>query len=80
MRRDRSHSVLCRWCLQMGYQKEMFCLRNGPADSWFCDAACVETWLDNRHKPHIQRLLHMSSSQRVATLAGRSMEAYAHSE
>lgn len=77
--RRRDSCMVCRWCQDVGFKKDMFVVRNGPQDTWFCDATCVGEWVDHRHKPEVRRVLRMSAWERASFLNGVSMTSFAES-
>jgi hypothetical protein len=38
----------CQWCGKHAKSKQMFKLRDGPIDWWFCDDSHAVEWLDVR--------------------------------
>jgi hypothetical protein len=66
--------VSCRWCDVSADQCEMFRVRSGPTERWFCGAQCVELYVGHRHNPSARRLLDMSKKERNEVLEGRNMD------
>ena len=64
----------CYWCVQKRARREMFKLRDGPIDWYFCDEAHARKWLDCRHRKETARLCRMLPQERQEHLQGRSME------
>tara|TARA_Y100000361_G_scaffold153707_1_gene176280 strand:- start:830 stop:1132 length:303 start_codon:yes stop_codon:yes gene_type:complete len=65
----------CQWCCRIANRKELFRLKHGPIDYWFCDRDHAELWLEFRHRPETYKLCRMLPRERAEHLAGRSMEA-----
>ena len=60
-------------------RKDMFKLRDGPIDWWFCSDDHALEWLDYRHKtPSINDMLRQEPSQR--NLRGKSIDQWVSDE
>jgi hypothetical protein len=61
----------------MGFtaMKDMFKLREGPLDWFFCDSEHALDWLEHRHSSvEANRLLRMLPAERARALNGRTIE------
>ena len=69
----------CRWCGVRKSKKELYKLRDGPVDWWFCDDEHALEWLDNRHTtPRINAMLRLLPSQR--DLGGKTIDEWVRDE
>ena len=65
----------CRWCCKRAAMKDMFKLRDGPLDWYFCDSEHALDWLEHRHTSvEANRLLRMLPDERARALNGRTIE------
>ena len=67
----------CRWCCKRAAMKDMFKLRDGPLDWYFCDSEHALDWLDLEHRHtsvEVNRLLRMLPAERAKALGGRTIE------
>jgi hypothetical protein len=71
-----THCACCRWCLTRDLRKNMFKLRNGPIDYYFCDADCSELFVRYRHVIGIAHILKMSAENRDKYLGGKTLMDY----
>ena len=76
-KRVMQHS--CQWCGARKLRKDLYKLRDGPIDWWFCNDEHALDWLDNRHKtPAINDMLRKEPSKRQ--LGGKSIEQWVSDE
>ena len=67
----------CRWCCKRAAMKDMFKLRDGPLDWYFCDSEHALDWLEHRHSSvEVNRLLRMLPAERAKALGGQTIEDY----
>ena len=65
----------CRWCCKRAAMKELFKLRDGPLDFYFCDSEHALDWLEYRHSSvEANKLLRMLPAERAKALGGRTIE------
>ena len=64
----------CRWCCKRAAMKDMFKLRDGPLDWYFCDSEHALDWLEHRHTVKANKLLRMLPAERAKALGGRTIE------
>ena len=65
----------CRWCCKRAAMKELFKLRDGPLDFYFCDSEHALDWLEYRHSSvEANKLLRMLPAERAKALDGRTIE------
>ena len=65
----------CRWCCKRAAMKELFKLRDGPLDFYFCDSEHALDWLEYRHSSvEANKLLRMLPAERATALDGRTIE------
>ena len=67
-------SAHCYWCTKRSLRKEMYKLRDGPIDWWFCDAHHSQQWCRYRQQKPTARLCRMLPQERQRYLNGRTME------
>ena len=70
----KNRNAYCHWCVQSKPKKELFKIRDGPVDWYFCDEMHAELWLGYRHKKETHRLCRMLPRERRKHLAGKTME------
>lgn len=75
-----SYCVDCKWCTARGLKKEMFRLKDGPGDFWFCDTHCSCNWVRYRHVYGIAHVLRMATKERKEYLADTTIEEYVNNE
>ena len=63
----------CKWCACKKARRQMFKVRDGPVEWYFCDVPCAEDWLEYRHEPKTYHLCRLLPSEKLARLSGRSM-------
>jgi hypothetical protein len=66
----------CWWCCKRAATKDMFKLRDGPLDWYFCDSEHALDWLEHRHSSvEANRLLRkrMLPDKRAKALNGRTI-------
>jgi hypothetical protein len=57
--------------------KDMFKLRDGPVDWYFCDSEHALNWLESRHRSvRANKVLRMLPRERERELQGRTIEDY----
>ena len=57
--------------------KDMFKLRDGPVDWYFCDSEHALNWLESRHRSvRANKVLRMLPRERELELQGRTIEDY----
>lgn len=59
-----------------GFRKDMFKLKNGPTEFWFCDTTCSSKFVMYRHVQGISHILKMDNSDRKAYLEGEAIDDY----
>lgn len=64
----------CHWCVAMKSRNELFKIRDGPIDWYFCDVKHAEFWLEFRHVKETHALCRMPPKERLEYLNGSSME------
>ena len=65
----------CQWCCKRAAMKDLFKLRDGPLDFYFCDSEHALDWLEHRHTSvEANRLLRMLPAERAKALGGRTIE------
>ena len=65
----------CHWCCKRAAMKDLFKLREGPLDWYFCDSEHALDWLEHRHSSvEANRLLRMLPDERARALNGRTIE------
>ena len=65
----------CWWCCKRAATKDMFKLRDGPLDWYFCDSEHALDWLEHRHSSvEANRLLRMLPDDRAKALGERTIE------
>ena len=69
-----SKTTHCKWCAAHAMKKDMFKVRHGPIDWYFCNEGEVELWLEYKNTPEMFLLCRMCCSEKQAYLQGRSME------
>jgi hypothetical protein len=67
-------TAYCQWCVETKTRSELFKIRDGPIDWYFCDVKHAEFWLEYRHKKETHDLCRMNPIERREYLAGQSME------
>lgn len=77
--RERSESnekktAYCNWCVCTKARSQLFKVRDGPIDWYFCDVKHAEFWLEYRHKKETHKLCRMPPRERLQYLNGKSME------
>lgn len=70
------HCVRCRWCLNRGWRKEMFKVKDGPSEYWFCDADCSAKFVKYRHIIGTAHILRMDIVMRNEYLKGMTLDDY----
>ena len=64
----------CKWCCHPSSVKDIFKLTDGPVDFYFCDEECAVAWTQHRHKPHLHKLLRLTThDERVAYLESQGL-------
>lgn len=66
----------CRWCLKRNVKREMFCVKNGPSEFWFCGADCAAKFVYYRHVIGASHVLKMTPKDRVEYLEGETIDQY----
>jgi len=67
----------CWWCCKRAAMKDMFKLRDGPVDWYFCDSEHALNWLESRHRSvRANKVLRMLPRERERELQGRTIEDY----
>jgi len=74
--RGCTHCTRCRWCLLRNWRKDLFKLKNGPVDCYFCDADCAAKFVKYRHMIGVAHILKMNECIRVAYLDGMTLDDY----
>lgn len=75
----RTKNQCCKWCGARKLSKEMYKLRDGPIDWWFCHDNHALEWLDHRHRTSgINAMLRRLPSERQ--LDGKSIEEWIRDE
>ena len=65
----------CRRCCKRAAMKDLFKLRDGPLDFYFCDSEHALDWLEYRHSSvEANKLLRMLPAERAKALGGRTIE------
>ena len=65
----------CQWCCKRAAMKDLFKLRDGPLDFYFCDSEHALDWLEYRHSSvEANKLLRMLPAERAKALGGRTIE------
>ncbi|AUD57318.1 hypothetical protein [Pleurochrysis sp. endemic virus 2] len=64
----------CQWCADRRERKELFKLRDGPIDWYFCNALHAELWLEFKQHPKTYTLCRMLPAQKREYLQGSSMQ------
>jgi len=78
IRKPTTHHA-CRWCAKRSLRKQMYKLRDGPVDWWFCDDEHALEWLDNRHKTYsINEMLRIEPRER--DLNGKTIDQWVRDE
>jgi hypothetical protein len=73
--RRLTRSCWCRWCCKRAAMQDLFKLRDGPLDWYFCDSEHALDWLEHRHSSvEANRLLRMLPDERARALNGRTIE------
>ena len=71
----------CQWCAARNTRKNMFKLRDGPIDWFFCDSDHALAWVEHRHKTvQLNRLLHLTPNERATVLGKRRFEQFVDQE
>ena len=55
----------CQWCGARGNRRDLYKLRDGPIDVWFCNDDHALEWLTHRHDPEWNAFLRMTPTQRA---------------
>ena len=69
-----SADAWCYWCCARRARKEMFKLRDGPIDWYFCNSEHAELWCQYRGNPKTWQLLRTAPGKRAEMLGGRTTE------
>ena len=72
---ESNSTAYCHWCVETRAKKDLFKIRDGPVDWYFCNVLHAELWLEYRHKPETYKLCRMPADERRKYLSGSSMEA-----
>jgi len=72
-RHSRDNRSWCRWCCARQSRGQLFKLRDGPIDYYFCDETHAELWLEFRHTEAMYTLCKMLPRERRARLGARQM-------
>ena len=76
--KDRVHRIStaahCGWCATRNARKEMFKLRDGPLDHYFCNELHAEAWLEYRHVEETYKVCKLPPKQKIEYLQGKSMD------
>jgi hypothetical protein len=65
----------CWWCCKRAAMKDMFKLRDGPVDWYFCDSEHALNWLEWRHRSvRANKVLRMLPRERETELQGQTIE------
>jgi hypothetical protein len=76
MRTVCNWSMHCRWCHKHDVKKNMFCVKDGPVEHWFCDADCADRWVVWRHVIGVAHVVRMTPHARSEHLKGDSIDNY----
>ena len=60
----------CYWCCKQHPQKDMFKIRDGPVDWFFCDLSHADLWLEHRYTSYGYKLCTMLPSERRTCMNG----------
>ena len=71
-----THCVRCRWCLHRDWRKDMFKVKDGPSEFWFCDCECAAKFVKYRHMIGTAHILKMGPVVRSAYLDGMTLDDY----
>jgi len=66
----------CQWCCERGARKDLFKVRDGPIDWYFCDAHHYEEWLKHRMCWPVSEVLKMTPPERRERLGGVTTAQY----
>ena len=70
---------ICRWCGERKLRKNLYKLRDGPIDWWFCNDDHALEWLDHRHTtPAINAMLRQEPAKR--DLCGKTIDEWVRDE
>lgn len=59
----------CKTCCKGPVRaKDMYKIRQGPVDFWFCSTRCAEFWSEHRYNPKYAKRLKMSATDRLSRL------------
>ena len=56
--------------------KDLFTLRDGPADHRFCDADCAAKWVQYRHMIGVAHVVRMGPELRKEYLKGKTIDEF----
>ena len=78
IRKPLTHHA-CQWCAKRSPRKQMYKLRDGPVDWWFCDDTHALEWLDYRHRTcSINNMLNVPPCER--DLGGKTIDEWVRDE
>lgn len=66
----------CQWCCARAERKELFKVKDGPIDWYFCDAEHYELWLRHRCCWPVSEVLKMTPFERREALDGKTTAQY----
>lgn len=73
-RQNAQYVVHCKWCATRRCQKDMFKVRDGPVDWYFCNVVHAEAWLQYRHTAETYELCRMLPIEKLQYLNGVAIE------
>jgi hypothetical protein len=75
----RVTTAVCEWCGAGAKRKDLYKLRDGPIDWWFCNDEHALEWLDYRHRTvAINAMLALPPCQRP--LGGKTIDEWVRDE
>lgn len=66
----------CRWCVSRNWRRDLFKLKNGPIEHYFCDADCAAKFVQYRHVIGVAHILKMDKDSRIAYLGNITLDDY----
>lgn len=66
----------CKWCHERDMRKNMFRVRDGPIDHYFCDGDCHQKWVTYRHMIGAAHVVRASPKIRAAYLKGMTIDEF----
>lgn len=66
----------CQWCCERGARKDLFAVKDGPIDWYFCDASHYGDWLKYRVCWPVSDVLKMTPAERAERLGGKTTSQY----